>query len=503
MGYIVRMPQMGYEMEEGQVVAWECDEGDDVAEDEILVVVESEKATNEVESREDGTLRRIVVPEGGTVEPGTPIGVVAGADEDISGYEGEIDAGGSGGDTADAAEPGGDAAGTSSAGGDAGGPAGTPGARATSTAGGTDGHRALRASPGARELAEEEGIDLAAVEGTGPQGVVTEADVTNHAMETAATDPAGDGQAVAVIEEPIDAAPPAGVRASPGARQLAGRTGVDLTAVEGTGPDGVVTEADVRRRIEEAAVAEPATGGEAGATRTVSEARELSRVQRTVSDRLSESYRNAVHVTVKRRFDASALAAVADAATAAGTDVSLTDLLVKAAGAELATRPEFNALFEDGTHKLIEEVNVGVAVDVDEGLLTPVVPAVTDKSAEQVATVRGELTERALDGEYTTDDLAGGTFTVTNLGPFGVDSFDPVINPPEVAILGVGRVREDDTMTLSLSFDHRVRNGADAARFLDGLVDTLTDPLALAAFFETDPIDSPRVDVSVAVDPEP
>jgi pyruvate dehydrogenase E2 component (dihydrolipoamide acetyltransferase) len=470
MGYIVRMPQMGYEMEEGQVVAWECDEGDDVAEDETIVVIESEKATNEVESREGGTLRRIVVPEGGTVEPGTPIGVVAGADEDISGYEAEIDAGS---------------------------PTGTAGA----TAGSTDGQRAVRASPGARELAGEEGVDLAAVEGTGPQGVVTEEDVANYAMETAATDPAGDDQAIEIVEEPIDAAPPAGVRASPGARQLAGRTGVDMTALEGTGPHGVVTEADVRRRVEEAAAAEPAAGGGAGATRTVSGAHELSRVQQTISDRLSESYRNAVHVTVKRRFDASALTAVADAAAAAGTDVSLTDLLVKAAGAELATRPAFNALFEDGTHKLVEEVNVGVAVDIDEGLLTPVVPSVTDKSAEEVAAVRGELTERAFDGEYATDDLAGGTFTVSNLGPFGVDSFDPVINPPEVAILGVGRVREDDTMTLSLSFDHRVHNGADAARFLDGLVDTLTDPLALAALFETDPLDFPRVDVSVAVDP--
>ena len=131
-------------------------------------------------------------------------------------------------------------------------------------------------------------------------------------------------------------------------------------------------------------------------------------------------------------------------------------------------------------------MNVGVAVDVDGGLVTPVVPDVRTKSAEEVAALRGALTERALAGEFTSEDLAGGTFTVTNLGMFGVDSFDPVINPPETAILGVGRVRENGTMTLSLSFDHRVVNGADAARYLDDLVGTLTDPGTLVSFFDAD-----------------
>lgn len=515
MGYIVRMPQMGYEMDEGEVVSWEREEGEAIAEDEILVVVESEKATNEVESREDGTLRRIVVPEGGTVEPGTPIGIVAGSDEDIAEYEAEIDADA---ETATVpaqeataaaeSEPATTTAGTA----DGTGPAATAAAAPD-----TDGRDAgdVRATPGARRLAEEEGVDLGAIGGTGPHGVVTEDDVREHAFAAATATPAATaggaeaGVAVEVAHEPIETPPPEGVRASPGARQLASGAGLDLTAVEGTGPQGVVTEADVRGVIEAGAsetrtsepAAEPAAV-ETGASRTVREARDLSRVQQTVSDRLSESYRNAVHVTNKRRFDASALRAVAAAADAAGLDVSMTDLIVKALGAELAARPEFNGLFEDGTHKLVAEVNVGVAVDVEEGLVTPVVPTVTEKSAEQVARVRGELTERAVAGEYTSEDLAGGTFTITNLGPLGVDSFDPVINPPEIAILGVGRVREDDQMTLSLSFDHRVVNGADAARFLGGLVDTLSDPLALAGFLETDVLSADGVDVSVSVDPD-
>jgi len=506
MGYIVRMPQMGYEMDEGEVVAWEAEEGEAVTEDEVVVVVESEKATNEVECREDGTLRRIVVPEGGTVEPGTPIGIVAGADEDTSAYEAEIEAGSA--STADDE--------TAAA------PAEGSGATATTTAGSGDGAAAtagtatrdpseVRATPGARQLAEEEGVDLTAVDGTGPQGVVTEDDVREHALAVdTASGPTGDGQTLDVVHEPIETPPPAEVRASPGARQLAGQAGLDLTAVDGTGPEGVVTAADVRAAVD---AGETATGAaeptpesatpETGASRTVGEARELSRVQQTISDRLSESYRNAVHVTNKRRFDASALQAVAAAADAAGLDVSMTDLLVKAVGAQLAAQPEFNAVFEEGTHKLIEEVNVGVAVDVEAGLVTPVVPGVTERSAEDVAGIRGDLTERALAGEYTSADLSGGTFTITNLGPFGVDSFDPVINPPEIAILGVGRVREDGTMTLSLSFDHRVVNGADAARFIAGLVGTLSDPLALAEFVEADVLGAEGIDVSVSVDSSP
>jgi len=520
MGYIVRMPQMGYEMEEGEVVAWEHDEGDTVTEDEVIVVVESEKATNEVESREDGVLRRIVVSQGGTVEPGAPIGIVTEADEDISEYEAEIER-----DAATDAESGADSHAATDAESGADSHAATDAESsadshaATDAESGADSHttadgqraREIRASPGARHLAEEKGIDLAAVEGTGPQGAITEDDVESYTLEasTGRSDN-GEGLALEVVDEPIGTEPPEGVRASPGARQLASQTGIDLTAVEGTGPQGVVIEADVRQAVEAGSPGVSAQTGKAagpdaqptvetGASRTVLEARDLSRVQQTVSDRLSESYRNAVHVTNKRQFDASTLRAVAQAADTAGVDVSMTDLLVKAAGSELAARPEFNALFEDGTHTLVEEVNVGVAVDVDAGLVTPVVPTVTEKSAEEVAAIRTELTARALDGQYTSEDLSGGTFTITNLGPFGVDSFDPVINPPEVAILGVGRVREDGTMTLSLSFDHRVVNGADAARFLGGLVETLTDPLALAAFFETDVLAADDVEVSVHV----
>jgi len=473
MGYVIRMPQMGMSMEQGTVLEWAAAEGASVATDDVLCVVESEKTTADVEARESGVLRRTVVPEGGVVEPGTPIGILAGADEDLTPYTSQIDeaaleaAGENGG--GDDAGADGAATGVDNGGAMAGDDS-TPTDPEGGTAGGRGAGDEIRASPGARELADEAGVDLGGIEGTGPQGVVTEDDVREAA--------AGAGS-------DTDADADAEVRASPGARRRAEAAGVALGEVEGTGPDGVVTEADVERAIEadEGAGTAPVAGG---VERTVVESRELSGMQRTIADRLGTSYREAVHVTLNRKYDAATLRAVTAAADDAGVDVSLTDLVVKAVGETLGEFPAFNARFEDGKHRLIEEVNVGLAVDVEGGLVTPVVGDVRAKSAETVGRERAELTDRVVSGEFTTSDLEGGTFTVSNLGLFGVDHFDPVIDPPQIAILGLNRVRDDGTTTLSLSFDHRVVNGADAARFLDALVGRLTDVATLRAYVEAD-----------------
>lgn len=436
MGYIIRMPQMGMSMDEGTVVEWVIDVGQPAEEGEVIVVVESEKTSNEVEAREDGELRRILVDEDGVVEPGAPIGIFAAPDEDITSLEAEV-ADETGG-TADAS---------------GGSEVTTPDARSTSSdRDGSPDAADVKATPGARQLAEAEGIDLASVDGTGPEGVIVESDV-------AAAQQASAGSA-------------AEVRATPGARQLAEDRNVDLAAIDGTGPEGVVTEADIP---------EPGSGG---VTQTVAETRELSGMQRTISERLSESARSAVHVTLNRSFDTATLSETVADAKAAGLDVSMTDLLIKAVGSALDTHPAFNATFRDGTHRLIEERNIGVAVDIEEGLVTPVIPSVSERSVEAVNATRRTLTEKVQAGEFDMDDLTGGTFTISNLGVFGVDHFDPIIDPPQIAILGVGRIRDDGTMTLSLSFDHRVVNGADAARFLDTLCGTLTDRTALTAFFD-------------------
>jgi pyruvate dehydrogenase E2 component (dihydrolipoamide acetyltransferase) len=228
---------------------------------------------------------------------------------------------------------------------------------------------------------------------------------------------------------------------------------------------------------------------ETPAERTLSEERSLTPMRRTIADRLQESYQEAVHVTASRTVGADTLLSAAEAASPDhddGADPSVVDVFMCALSDTLDAHPAFNATFEDGTHRLYEEHNVGVAVDIDAGLVTPVVADVGSKSVAEVATRRQELTARVREGEYTMSTFQGGTFTLSNLGPLGVDSFTPVINPPEVAILGVGRTVEravpDDgdvttrtELTLDLSFDHRVVDGADGARFLGTLAENLQE----------------------------
>ena len=214
-------------------------------------------------------------------------------------------------------------------------------------------------------------------------------------------------------------------------------------------------------------------------------------MRRTIADRLQESYREAVHVTVHREVDAEALLTAADRADGAlDVDVSLLDVLLLAISVTLDAHPEFNATFEDGAHRVYGEHNVAVAVDVPAGLLTPVIADVGAKSIAEVATERRRLTDLVQAGDHSMSDLRGGTFTVSNLGPLGVDAFTPIINPPEVAILGVNRLRDRAVpvasgvefrrqLPVDLSIDHRVVDGADGARFLATLAEHVEDPDAL------------------------
>ena len=447
MGYIVRMPKLGLEMERGVLLEWHAEKGESVEEGDLVAEVESEKSVGEVEAREDGVLRRTYLEEGEEVPPGTPIGIVAPADAEIDDLkaEAEADLDGEGTDVEEptAAEP--ETERSDAAGGSA---------EPTTT---TDD---VRASPRARERAAELSVDLETVEGTGYQGAITEEDV-EAAAETPPAD-TGAGQP----------------DASPRARKRADELGVDLATVEGTGYQGAITEEDVE------AAAEDTTDG-----RTLAEERSFDGMRRTIASRLSESYREAVHVTVHREADVEELFAAVDAADASlEADVSIQDLLLLAVSETLESHPEFNATFEDDVHRLWAEHNVGIAVDVEQGLITPVLRDVGSKSLSDISDERRRLVDDALRGEYTMDDLRGGTFTVTNLGVLGSESFDPIINPPQIAILGVNAVEEqpvrgerDDVewrrhLPLDLSFDHRVVDGADAARFLETLVDTLEDP---------------------------
>lgn len=221
------------------------------------------------------------------------------------------------------------------------------------------------------------------------------------------------------------------------------------------------------------------------------EDRRLGPIRRTIARRLEESYREAVHVTVGREMDVEALVeATRRADSNAEIDVSIVDVLLAALSETLSVHTEFNATFEDGVHRRYDSHHVAIAVDADSGLVTPVIENVDDRSIEEIAAERRRLTDLVLAGDHSMSDLQGSTLTVTNLGVLGVDSFTPIINPPEVAIVGLNRIRKRPIeaesgvefrrfMNVELTFDHRPIDGADAARFLDTLDTQLSEADAL------------------------
>jgi pyruvate/2-oxoglutarate dehydrogenase complex dihydrolipoamide acyltransferase (E2) component len=461
MGYVVNMPKLEMGMQQGVVIEWYVSVDDPLEEGDLLVEIESEKTVTDIEAREDGVLRRIYLAEGEAAEPGSPMAIVAGVDEDISELEAGIERVESSADAATAT------AGADAVDGEGGTGADVDEESGTDDAGGGETGR-VRASPKARRRAKDLGVNLSTVKGTGPSGAVTVDDVERVVEDVEEED---DGNA-------------GSVKATETARELATNLDVDLATVDGTGPRGVVTERDV----EDATDGQRPTDDMQGA---VVEQRKLTGMRRAIAARLGESYRNAVHVTVHRTVDVEELLAAATVADDYLTaDVSVTDLLLVAVSETLAEHPAFNAIFEDGTHTLYKSQNVGIAVDVDRGLVTPVIERVDERSLSDIAVERNRLTDLVVAGDHEMSDLAGGTFTVSNLGVFGVDSFTPIINPPQVAILGIDRiqerpVRDGDDVTFrrhvgfDLTFDHRVIDGADAARFLATLAGHVREPWEL------------------------
>lgn len=308
------------------------------------------------------------------------------------------------------------------------------------------------------------------------------------------SDATDDGSEPATATTTVETSRDGRRKVSPRARSYAAENDVSLAGIEGTGPEGAVIERDViaaaegRTGREEAPAAEVAPTGEV-VGRGIYEERARSGMRRTVAERMTASAREAPQVTLNRRIPVDDVFEVKDRlATDRDVDVSLTDFIVAAVVDAVEEYPEFNAVYEDGVHKLAANVNVGVAVDVENGLVTPVIRGANRLTLEEIDRERTRLVSRVLEGEYTGDDFADGTFTISNLGHFDIDSFDPILNPPEVAILGVGSVRTEldpeslepvRTLGLSLTFDHRAVDGADASRFLGAIADALSRPLGL------------------------
>lgn len=434
----VKMPRLGWTMEEGTLVQWLKQDGDMVQEGDLICTVEGDKAASDVESFDSGILR--IPPDsppiGKTVPVGTLLAYIAAPGEELNF------------DTAPAAasaEPAPSPATSSAA------PASSVAPSATSSR--RDGGPAI--SPRARRVAKELGVDWTTLTGSGRTGRIIERDVRAAARTQAAP-----------------------VRVSPLARRVAEELGVDVAQLASDAPGRRIGRADVEQA---ARSAKPAPSAGEGDTLIP-----LSGIRKISAARLTESARTVVPVTLTTDADATEMVRLRKQIAAdlkpAGLPVpSYNDMLVKIVAVALSEHPALNASFTDEGILLHAAANIGVAVDSERGLLVPVVADAGNKSLQQIAADTSRLIEQARAGKLKSDEMSGGTFTISNLGMFNIDAFTPIINLPESAILGVGRIQarpvvvdeENDTvevrrmMALSLTFDHRVVDGAPAARFLN------------------------------------
>ena len=449
------MPQMGYDMHEGKVVRWLKKEGEEVTRGEVIAEIETDKATVEYEAYTGGVMAKIVAEEGVAIPVGGLIAVMTAPGEAIP-EDILTDAA-----IASAADSPAPAAAAVEA----------PEAPIPAAAAPADTEE-VRASPLARRLARERGFDLAIITGTGPGGRITEADIPEQG---AAAAPAALASSNGYI------------KASPLAKRLARERGIDLATLTGTGPGGRVIEVDVPEH------AGPAAAGSAAPATLVSENVELSRMRQAIARVTSDSKRDAPHFYVAVDVDmtkAMSFRRDLNDELDAENRVSVNDLIVKASAIAIGRHPKFNSFFRDDHLQMNAAINVGIAIALESGLIVPGINGCERKSLVEIAAASRDLVSRANSGTLRNDEYSGTTFSVSNLGAFDIESFTAIIFPPHAAILAVGTVKEQPVvrdgelaiaqiMKATLSTDHRVADGAEAAQFLVEIKKLLQNPISL------------------------
>lgn len=429
------MPKLGWTMEEGILDEWIKRDGDEVQPGDIIFVVESDKALQEIEAFDGGILRISpdAPPVGSTVKIGELLAYLVQPGEAPPFAMAKSN---------QAEEPLPSSAGET--------PVNAPTPRAAKRANrARDGGPAI--SPRAKRVARELGFDWTTLTGSGASGRIIERDIRAAAE--------------------LAAAAQAEINISPVARRVAQEARIDLAELAARFPGARITRADVER-----------VAAEREQAATPTERQRLSRIRQLTRDRMVESARTAAPVTLTTEADATELHQMRRDLRADGGDIVPTynDLLVKLVAAALAEHPALNASIEGDELLLHRAINIGLAVDSERGLLVPVIREADRLTLLEVAALSADLVERARAGKIAAEDLQGGTFTITNLGMYDIDAFTPIINLPQCAILGVGRIVPKQVvvdaeaqrlairhmMALSLTFDHRVVDGAPAARFL-------------------------------------
>ncbi|MDC3359214.1 2-oxo acid dehydrogenase subunit E2 [Pseudomonadales bacterium] len=450
----IYLVKVGMTMTEGMVSEWFIADGAEVKKGEMLYALETEKVNLDVDAEADGTVKHLV-EAGVTLEPGDVVGYIFAQGESIPDV---LPGATSQPEVVVSAEP----------------VAVESAAPMAVEAVVSEGF--VKASPAAKRLAKELDVNYLALQGTGPGGRIVEADVQSAASgQTASQQPA-----VAAIQSQSSA----NIKASPLARRIAEQRAIDLSQVRGTGPGGRIVQSDVENLG--ASIAQ-ASGPAAGDMVPV------KGMRKTIAQRMHQSLQESAQLTMD-------MAAVMDDAVKLREQLirewdgaarpTFTDLVIKAAAKALQKHPLMNSQFGGTGIQLLNEIHVGIAVALPEGLVVPVVRHADQLSLKEIAIESARLATSARNGTLGLDDYAGGTFTISALGMFGVDSFTPIINQPQSGILGVNRILdgvawEGETpirqkqMNLSLTWDHRVLDGAPAAEFLQTVVEYLSEPYRL------------------------
>ena len=426
----IKLPRLDWNMEQGTFIGWLKKPGEEVRVGEVLFTLEGDKAVQEIEATDAGILAlpAISPKEGDRLPVGTVLGYLLAAGESLPAGAGPT-----------APSPASE----------------TPAPSHTIPA---------PASPSVRRLAREMGVDVEKVRGTGATGRITAEDVRAHQQPVAlAKNEAGSDRIVM----------------TPRARRAANRLGLEGQSIQGTGRNGRIRERDVLN-------AKPATAKIEMVSLT-----EDSKIRRVIAERMRHSLQTTAPVTLNTTADVTNLVNLRQqykTAAIPGVPVpGLTDFFIKLTARTLQDHPRLTSRWEEHGIVTPEAINIGVAVDTEAGLLVPVIRHVPGLSLRELTTRSRELIEKARTRTLSADALRGGTFTITNLGPFGIDAFTPIINWPECAILGLGRIVRQpvvhgeqivirEIITLSLTFDHRILDGAPAARFLQALTRALENP---------------------------
>ena len=444
----VVMPALEMTQESGRLVAWLKRDGEAVNKGEPIMEIETDKVTIEIEAPASGILGGVLIKENDIVPVGQTIawilapGEKVPASSPLDSHSGRVST--------------------------------TTPVQVVSPVPTPARNISMEISPVARKIADEYGIDVALIKSNGKR--IEKADVLTYIDSTHQTKP----QPVSVssaVSSPTHLPSPA----SPKARRLASERGIDIATLKGSGPDGAVLVADVPL--------------EAVTINSASTVETPSTVWRVMAERMTASWTTVPHFYLIREVDASNLiewrtSILSRIEKQIGVKPTYTDLLVKLIGFTLREHPRLNAAWANGNIQFNQNINIGIAAAVDDGLIVPVIRYADTASISEIAAQRKDLIERAQNCKLRPADISDGTFTLSNLGMYNVDTFNAIVNTPQAAILAVGRIADRvvpvngqpavrSMLTVSLSCDHRVVDGARAAQFLDALASLIENPLGM------------------------